>query len=125
MNTVPNGNQPDPNHDDRFDTALRAHHQASLQRLSPRVQAQLAQRRNAALRGQGVRRGHGFRIAVAGFAALGALALGLQFGTMPTPTSPATVTAAAPTAADATMLAEDPEFYAWLASSDAQLVAME
>ena len=81
------------NHEDRFDAAIRAHHQASLDRLSPRTQAQLAQRRNTALRGEGMRRGHGFRYAAAGFAALGALAIGLQFGTLPTTTGPATATA--------------------------------
>lgn len=116
-------------HDHPFDAALRVHHQASLQRLSPRVQAQLAQRRNAALRGESTaRRGRGFRYAAAGFAALCALAIGLQFGTMPGPTVPATTTSIAATATaktDATMLDEDPEFYAWLASSDAQQVAME
>lgn len=114
-------------HDDHFDATLRARHQASLERLSPRVQAQLAQRRNAALRGLPVRRAHGVRYA-AGFAALCALAIGLQFGIMPTPDTsamaPATGTAST-TTAGATMLDEDPEFYAWLASSDAQLVAME
>ena len=116
------------NHEDRFDAAIRAHHQASLDRLSPRTQAQLAQRRNTALRGEGMRRGHGFRYAAAGFAALGALAIGLQFGTLPTTTGPATATAigtATASTTDATMLDEDPEFYAWLASSDAQQVALE
>jgi len=121
------------NHEDRFDAAIRAHHQASLERLSPRAQAQLAQRRNTALRGEGLRRrGHGIRYAAAGFAALGALAIGLQFGTLPTTTGPATATATATaigtataSTTDATMLDEDPEFYAWLASSDAQQVAME
>lgn len=111
--------------DDSFDAALRARHQASLDRLSPRASAQLTQRRNAALRSDTVRRGHGFRYAAAGFAALGALAIGLQFGmpTAPTGTAPGSVTAS--TTAAATMLDEDPEFYAWLASPDAQLVAME
>ena len=114
-------------HDDRFDAALRARHQASLDRLSPRASAQLAQRRNAALRGETVRRGNGFRYAAAGFAALGALAIGLQFGMPTAPTSTATVagSVAASTTTAATMLDEDPEFYAWLASPDAQLVAME
>ena len=113
-------------HHDHFDAALRARHQASLERLSPRVAAQLAQRRNAALRGLPVRRAHGFRYAAAGFAALCALAVGLQLGITPAPTSPAaTAGLASATPAVATMLDEDPEFYAWLASSDAQLVAME
>jgi hypothetical protein len=119
-------------HDPRdplFDAALRARHQAALEHLSPRVLAQLAQRRNGALRGAGARRWHGFRYAAAGFAGLCALALGLQFRSLPGPGAPAatpvgTATAAAANAAP-TMLDEDPEFYAWLASSDAQLVAME
>ena len=121
-----NANHDRPLDDSMFDAALRAHHQASLERLSPRAQAQLAQRRNAALRGERMRRGHGFRYAAAGFAALFALAIGLRFQTAPAPTAatPASsIATAAP--ADATMLDEDPEFYAWLASSDAQLVAME
>ena len=33
--------------DSKFDDAIRAQHDASLERLSPRVRAQLAQRRNA------------------------------------------------------------------------------
>lgn len=115
--------------DAAFDAGLRARHAAALHSLSPRVQAQLAQRRNAALRGEGRRQGHGLRYAAAGFAALGALAIGLQFGTMPgspgTGTTTRHVATAATPAANATMLDEDPEFYAWLASSDAQLVAME
>ena len=111
--------------DHAFDAAIRASHQASLDRLSPRVHAQLAQRRNAALRGQAVRRGHGLRYA-AGFAALCALAIGLQFGTLPAPVAPATTAPQASSAPSVgTMLDEDPEFYAWLASPDAQLVAME
>jgi hypothetical protein len=113
-------------HDDQFDAAIRARHDAALERLSPRVRAQLAQRRTAALRGHSAaRRGQGFRYA-AGFAALCALAIGLHFGTMPAPISgaPAASAASSPPAVS-TMLDEDPEFYAWLASDDAQLVAME
>ncbi len=116
-------------HDHQFDAALRARHQASLERLSPRVQAQLAQRRNAALRGEGTaRRRHGFRYAAVSFAAVFALAIGLQqFRTTPDPTAPAAtgIASTASATSDATMLDEDPEFYAWLASSDAQQVAME
>jgi hypothetical protein len=112
--------------DHAFDAAIRASHQAALDGLSPRVRAQLAQRRNAALRGQAVRRGHGLRYAAAGFAALCALAIGLQFGTLPSPVAPATTAPQASAAPSVgTMLDEDPEFYAWLASPDAQLVAME
>ncbi|QIL21311.1 hypothetical protein [Thermomonas sp. HDW16] len=113
--------------DNKFDDALRAHHDTSLERLSPRTRAQLAQRRNAALRGERVRHGHGLRYAAAGFAALGALAIGLQFGTVqaPTTSTPVAGNVVSSTAPVATMLDEDPEFYAWLASSDAQRLAME
>ena len=113
-------------HDTAFDAAIRAAHGASLERLSPRVRAQLEQRRNAALRGTGARQSPVFRAAAAGFAALCALAIGLQFAMAP-PRAPdvAASSVASATSNAATMLDEDPEFYAWLASSDAQLVAME
>ena len=116
------------NNDNNFDQALRQQHVTAVERISPRVRAQLAQRRNAALRGETVRRGHGMRYAAAGFAALCALAIGLQFGLMPSPTSTVTTTgiaSVASTGSDSTMLDEDPEFYAWLASADAQQIAME
>lgn len=113
----------------RFDGALRAHHDASLQQLSPRVRAQLAQRRHTALRGAAATRSHRFGYAAAGFAALCALAIGLQFRHLPSPdAAPAAVIAAAtanPARADSTMLDQDPDFYAWLASTDAMQVAME
>ena len=126
MNANSTNGRDNPPDNDRFDAALRAHHVASLDRLSPRVRAQLAQRRNAALRGTPVRRGHGIRYAAAGFAALCALAIGLQFGTTPAPTIPQTASNVASSSTTATtMLDEDPEFYAWLASADAQQVAME
>lgn len=116
-------------HTNRFDAALRGHHAASLQQLSPRVRAQLAQRRHAALRGTPARGRHCFGYAAAGFAALCALAIGLQFRNPPaTGAAPTSVIAAAtqnPVRADSTMLDQDPDFYAWLASSDAMQVAME
>lgn len=116
--------------DDRFDAALRAHHATSLGALSPRTQAQLAQRRNAARRGEtATRHGRGFRYTAAAFAGLCALAIGMHFQGLPTPmpgkaAAPARI-ASAPAGNGGTMLDEDPEFYAWLASSDATLVAME
>jgi hypothetical protein len=115
---------------DRFDAAIRAYHADALARLSPRVQAQLAQRRNAALRGEArtvAARPHRLRFAVAGIAALCALALGMRFY----PQSPGGAPSAAPATASiqyasgSTALEEDPDFYAWLGSSDAPLLAME
>ncbi len=113
----------------RFDEALRGHHRASLDQLSPKVSAQLVQRRHAALRGSAPHRSHRFGFAAAGFAALCALAIGVQLRTPPTPSSaPSTIlasTTSAPARADSIILDQDPDFYAWLASSDAMQVAME
>ena len=114
----------------RFDQALQGHHAAALAQLSPQVRAQLAQRRIAATSGQGARRGQGVRYATAAFATLCALAIDLQVrpATLPGHVASADATVAIVAAAgrtDSTMLDEDPEFYAWLASSDAQQVAME
>lgn len=125
MNTHPD--HADSGADARFDEALRHQHATAVDRLSPRVRAQLAQRRNAALRGERIAPARGgLRYAAAGFAALCALAIGLQFGLMPAPVSPAAGRLASATnTTDTTMLDEDPEFYAWLASADAQQIAME
>lgn len=112
----------------RFDAALRGHHRASLDRLSPRVHAQLALRRHAALRGDhSPRRRHRLGYAAAGFAALCALVIGVEFRRPPSPIPAAAVVTmhATPLGADATMLDQDPDFYAWLASPDAMQVAME
>lgn len=112
-----------------FDEALRGHHRASLAELSPKVRAQLAQRRHAALHGASAHRSHRLGFAAAGFAALCALAIGMQFRDPPTPglapnTSLAS-TISTPARADSMILDQDPDFYAWLASPDAMQVAME
>lgn len=125
----------------RFDALIRAYHAESLRRLSPRVAAQLAQRRNAALRGQSSAKTSCMlsrrQMLATGLAAVCALALGLRF--MPTqpqvaPADSATMAAATTTLdpahdhasqALATALDEDPDFYAWLGSADARQVALE
>lgn len=125
MNTHPDRTGVDA--EARFDEALRRQHATALDRLSPRVRAQLAQRCNAALRGERVAPARGgLRYAAAGFAALCALAIGLQFGLTPATVSPTgTGLASATATSDTTMLDEDPDFYAWLGSADAQQIAME
>lgn len=88
-----------------FDAAARRAHAASLDRLSPRVQAQLAQRRRAALKGEapaGVRLWP--MLAVGGSAAL-ALTVGLLF--LRTPADDAGH-APAPAIAEATPVAPTP-----------------
>lgn len=113
---------------DALDAAIRARHADALAHLSPRVQAQLAQRRNAALRGErpATHAPRRLRLATAGFAAVCALALGLRFHPQSPEAVPAVAaTSAAPYASGSTPLEEDPDFYAWLGSSDAPLLAME
>ena len=113
----------------RFDQALRGHHHVSLHQLSPKVRAQLAQRRHAALRGTSPHRSHRLKFAAVGFAALCALAIGVQFRSPPTHGPAANPMVASMNAsasrADGIILDQDPDFYAWLASSDAMQVAME
>lgn len=114
----------------RIDDLVRRHHATSLAALSPPVRSQLVQRRVAAGRGESVHRGPALRAGVAAFATLCALAIGLQLRPAAVPGEGDAVPAsaaslAAPNRSGSTMLDEDPEFYAWLASSDAQQVAME
>ncbi|GAB1597120.1 hypothetical protein [Lysobacter claricitrinus] len=128
---------------DAFDARARSVHAASLDRLSARVNAQLAQRRRAALEGESRRASHGV-LRWAGVATAG-LALALVVQLRPPGSGPvaphaggvatrstAVVPAAQPriaavtpspasrlpTAADADVVApdlsEDPEFYLWL-----------
>ena len=139
---------------DRFDDAIRARHAESLEHLSPRVRAQLAQRRRAALAGQAPRVSRSpwrFAFPLAAVAAVGALAIGLQSNTQwrapdapapmvatvkPSPASdalasrtPAPRATALPDTDEATAsasLEENPDLYVWLASDDAaDLMAME
>ena len=113
--------------DARFDAQARAAHARALEALSPRVRAQLQQRRRAALAGRAPSLGHRRH----GWAWLGApaLALALAFAAPwrtahePAVAQPA-LAGAAGNAAPAT-LEQDPDFYLWLASSDAIALASE
>ncbi|WP_051247308.1 hypothetical protein [Thermomonas fusca] len=128
MNTHPTDRLPmDAGADARFDAAIRTRHATALAQLSPQVRAQLAQRRVAALRGErpGARR-HRLRFAVAGFAALSALALGVRLYPQEAPPGAAPAsTQLANSTGGSLPLDEDPDFYAWLGSADAPRLAME
>jgi hypothetical protein len=120
---------------DRFDEAIRAAHAQSLDHLSPRVRAQLQQRRRAALSGESLAPARPWRFAVplAAAFAVGAIVIGLQprepapaqvvATVQPTPAQPAAITQTEESVEYAT-LEESPEMYAWLASDGAAL-AME
>ena len=135
--------------DHPFEAAIRRHHAASLEHLSPRVRAQLQQRRRAALAGQragedrGARTPWRFALPLAAACAVGALAIGLNLrapepaapavatttpapaAALPAPGTVAAVAAVANAAADTddasagATLEENPDLYVWLASSDA------
>jgi hypothetical protein len=112
-----------------FDARVRDAHAGALDALTPRVRAQLHQRRRAALSATGAPVALHHRH---GWAWLGApaLALALAFAAPwrtahdPAPVLPAVASAVAANAAPAT-LEQDPDFYLWLASSDAVALASE
>ena len=129
MNTRPHatGTEADPAAA-RFDQVIRQHHANAVERISPRARAQLAQRRSAALRGE-VQPRPAFGLRHAGFAFAAVFAVAVGIGLMPATQTPAPAptpqVAATTSATSNTILDEDPDFYAWLASPDAQRVAME
>ena len=116
-------------HDAGFEARLRDVHAQSLEHLSPRAQAQLAQRRRAALQGAPAQRSRGL-LPWAGLATAG-LALALVVQLRPPASRPPSTAAASTTGAPAAVvdtrraartdvdaiapdLSEDPEFYLWL-----------
>lgn len=105
-----------------FDAHARACHDASLQQLSPRTQARLAQaRRPTARRAPPHRAAWAVPVMVA---AIAVLAIAVQWRTDPrgaVPVGTPAVAVADPDAASAdpaAALDENPDFYLWLASAD-------
>ena len=105
-------------HDDAFDRAMRGLHAQALTQVSARTRTRLRAARTAAIE---VAPARGLRWAVAsGFAAILALAIGLQWWGPPSTGQAPTATAAIDAAdygAVAT-LDENPDLYLWLASND-------
>ncbi|MEJ7746694.1 MAG: hypothetical protein WKF61_08060 [Luteimonas sp.] len=122
--------------DHDFDRAMRDRYRQAIVHVSPPTRAQLRANRHAATRGPS-KTMHGWPLGAAfgGFAAVVfAITLGLNFnsGMHVDGEAPPVSTAASDMFATAsgdmslvTALDQDPDFYAWLASSDAQLMAME
>jgi hypothetical protein len=106
-----------------FDRRARALHARSLAELSPRVRAQLHNRRPAA-NAQAPQR-HRWSWATAAVFAL-ALAFGLPWKSAQPPVDGASLAQAQATAPTGlATLEQDPDFYLWLASSDAVALASE
>lgn len=123
-------NTPDPGHD-RFDQAARAAHADALAHVSAGTMAQLHRRRHAALASPPAR-GWRWPLPAAAFASLLVVAVGLGFGLRMSDEAPPA--AATPALAAGTEpgieavlddLGQNPDFYVWLASGDADLIAME
>lgn len=120
-----------PDHD-RFDQAARGAHAAALAHVSAGTLAQLHRRRHAALSTPAAR-GLRWRLPAAAFASLLVVATGLGVALRTTGEAPATpgepvIASLEPaTGVEGALddLDQNPEFYAWLASGDADLIAME
>lgn len=124
---------------DKFDRWARQLHTDAVARTSPQALARIRAARHAAIASApaaAVRRGFGWPwMAATGCAALLAVALGLRFHVAPEPApapqaavTPAPALLASPFYDDADLVAtlgEDPDLYLWLASTEAQPVAME
>lgn len=117
------------NHRDHdFDAHARSLHHASLRQLSPQTLARLRGARTQAQTAGSTRRWPW--LAATAFTGLLAIGLGAQFlPAAKAPTGEPAQLAAQAAATDAngsvTLLDENPDLYLWLASSEAQPLAME
>ncbi len=122
-------NNDDRRSDDSFDRAMRERYLRAAQEVSPSARARLRGDRHAAAHGERIpMRGWPMGAVFGGLAAtVFAVAFGLNFRVGQTlDDSPArNLIAAVDDAPGITALDYDPDFYAWLASPDAQLMAME
>ena len=114
---------------EKFDRDMRQLHASAVASISPQTLARLRGARHAAQTTP--RRGHAWRWMVASaFPAVLAVAIGVQFLPRSTPV-PAVQPVAATTGTDndysdsVATLEENPDLYLWLASSEAEPLAME
>lgn len=116
--------------DEQFDALARACYRQATEAVPPQLQFKLRPRPETRIHAGGWQlRGWPLGAALAGTAAAAVLAVGLGIGWQgPTPQPQAPQqTAAVGNGNDApsTLLDEDPDFYAWLGSSEARQLAME
>lgn len=122
-----------PVHDPaRLDQAMREAHADAVAQVSAATMAQLHRRRHAAL-SPAPARGLRWRLPAAAFASLLLVAAGLGFGLRTIEQAPDVPAAGQVVVVDGADgldsvlddLGQSPDFYAWLASGDAELIAME
>lgn len=121
----------DDSRSDSFDRAMRERYLHAAQHVSPSTRARLRADRHAAARGERIPvRGWPMGAVFGGLAAaVFAVAFGLNFNVGQaldeSPAQAGNMIATVDDAPGVTALDNDPDFYAWLASPDAQLMAME
>jgi len=124
-----NPSQNDRRSDDRFDEAMRALHASAVVRVSPQLRWKLrpAPRVTGGVAGRfggsSIRSWRAGPLAAGAVAAAFAVAIGLGLRGPQEPAAITPVAAVVPDTAAAGVLDQDPDFYAWLASEDAELVA--
>lgn len=116
--------------EDAFDAAMRESYRTATDSTSMATRARLRQARHAAAAGGARRSGFSWPLLIGGAAAAVfavALGLGLRQQALPAPeaVAPSAVATADGYEDPASALDQDPDFYAWLGSSDAELVAAE
>lgn len=117
------------NEDDAFDATMRDSYRQATTEISAATRTRLRQARHAAASGEARKRGYSWPLLFGGAAAAVfavAFGLGLREQALPPGSAPpATVASTAGYDETASALDQDPDFYAWLGSSDAELVAVE
>ncbi|HEY1034491.1 MAG TPA: hypothetical protein VGE09_05865 [Pseudoxanthomonas sp.] len=123
-----------PHDDTGFDAQARSLHRASLAQVSPQTLMRLRTARHEAQRAAPAGGARSWRwLTATAFSAVLAVGIGVQFlprtSTVPAPgaATPVAVTDGEASLDEATTgtLEEDPDLYLWLASADAQPLAME
>ena len=115
---------------DAFDRDMQQLHATAVDNISPQTLARLRAARHGLANETAPQRGHAWRwVAASTFSAVLAVAIGVQFLPTPQPVAPASPPVATVVADEyttgVTALDENPDLYVWLASSEAEPLAME
>ena len=115
---------------DDFDRDMQQLHATAVDNISPQTLARLRAARHGLANETAPHRGHDWRWMTAStFSAVLAVAIGVQFLPTSQPVAPASPTVATVVADEyttgVTALDENPDLYVWLASSEAEPLAME
>ena len=114
--------------EDAFDATMRDSYRVATEQVSAATRARLRQARHAAASGEARKHGYSWPLLFGGAAAAVfaiAFGLGLREQALPPDSAPPVVATTAGYEEAASALDQDPDFYAWLGSSDAELVAVE